>query len=123
LFFPFLAALNKDLAGVFSIVPGVKTGRIERVGLIVSLFSRKAPAILLEGKARIEVFDLFLESCRWGGEFWGQRELDARAICIYAGVICWGYEGFFGGSDVVRRLSLGFYVGLLLVWRGRIFGG
>jgi hypothetical protein len=93
LFLPFLAALNKDLAGAFSEVPGVKPGRIERVGLVVSLFSRMAPAILLEGEAKIEVFDLFLEDCRWGGIFWGQRELDAGAI----GIFCWGYGGFLGG--------------------------
>jgi hypothetical protein len=46
----FLAALNKDLAGAFS---EVKPGRIERVGLVVLLFSRMAPAILLEGEAKI----------------------------------------------------------------------
>ena len=71
MFLPFLAALNKDLVGIFLEVPGVKTGRIESVGLVISELSKEVPANLLEGEARAEMLDLFLDCCRWGGLFWG----------------------------------------------------
>jgi hypothetical protein len=45
--------------------------------------------------------------------------LDAGAI----GIFCWGYEGFFGGSDVVRRLPFDFCVGLLLFRGVEILAG